>query len=96
MIDRRSDNPSPESQLEAGLIYLNHTKDPLAACYHFRRYLKAHPNSKQTPYVLGMVEAAKREFARSLPGRPMEDQSVRMAVDEEVGARLSGQASCET
>jgi LysM repeat protein len=85
VIDRRSDNPSPESQLEAGLIYLNHTKDPLAACYHFRRYLKAHPNSKQTPYVLGMVEAAKREFARSLPGRPMEDQSVRMAVDEEVG-----------
>lgn len=85
VIDRRGENPSPESHLEAGLIYLNHSKDPLAACYHFRRYLKAHPNSKQTPYVLGMVEAAKREFARTLPGRPLEDQSVRMAVDEEVG-----------
>lgn len=85
VIDRRSDNPSPESHLEVGLIYLNNPKDPLAACYHFRRFLKAHPNSKQTPYVLGMVEAAKREFARTLPGRPMEDQSVRMAVDEEVG-----------
>ncbi len=84
-IDRRGDNPCPESHLESGLIYLNHTKDPLAACYHFRRYLKAHPNSKQTPYVLGMVEAAKREFARTLPGRPLDDQSVRMAFDEEVG-----------
>jgi LysM repeat protein len=85
VIDRRGDNPSPESHLEAGQICLNHTKDPLAACYHFRCYLKAHPNSKETRGVIGMVEAAKREFARSLPGRPMEDQSVRMAVDEEVG-----------
>ena len=25
-----------ESHLEAGLIYLNHIKDPLAAIYHFR------------------------------------------------------------
>lgn len=85
VIDRRGENPSPESHLEAALVYLHHTKDPLAACYHFRRYLKAHPNSKQAPYVLGMVEAAKREFARTLPGRPLEDQSVRLAVDEEVG-----------
>lgn len=85
VIDRRGDNPSPESHLEAATLYLHQIKDPLAACYHFRRYLKAQPNSKQAPNVLGMVEAAKREFARTLPGRPLEDQSVRMAVDEEVG-----------
>jgi hypothetical protein len=86
VIDRRGENPAPESHLRVGLIYLNHVKDPLAACYHFRRYLKAHPNSTQSPYVLGMVEAAKREFARTLPGRPLEDQSVRLAVEEEVGS----------
>jgi LysM repeat protein len=85
VIDRRGENPAPESHLEVGLIYMDQPKDPLAACYHFRRYLKANPNSKQAPYVLGRVDAAKREFARTLPGRPMDDQSVRMAVDEEVG-----------
>ncbi|MBM3855237.1 MAG: LysM peptidoglycan-binding domain-containing protein [Verrucomicrobia bacterium] len=84
-IDRRGESPSPESHLEVGILHLNHTKDFLSACYHFRRYLKAHPNSKQTPYVLGMLDAAKREFARTLPGRPFEDQSVRMGLDEEIG-----------
>ena len=31
-----------------------------------------------------MVNTAKREFARTLPGRPMDDQSVRMQNDEEI------------
>lgn len=85
VIDRRGENPSPESHLEAGLIYLYHTKDFLAAYYHLRRYHRAQPNSKEAPFVLGKIDEAKREFARTLPGRPLEDQSVRMAVDEEVG-----------
>lgn len=84
VIDRRGDNPSPESHLEVGLISLHHTKDPLAAVYHLRRYLKVHPNSKQAPYVLGQIEAARREFAATLPGRPLDDQSVRLGLDEEV------------
>ena len=84
VIDRRGENPSPESHLEVGLISLHHTKDPLAAIYHLRRYLKVHPNTKQAPYVLGQIEAARREFAASLPGRPLDDQSVRLGHDEEV------------
>lgn len=84
VIDRRGDNPSPESHLEVGLISLHHTKDPLAAIYHLRRYLKVHPNSKQAPYVLGQIEAARREFAAVLPGRPLDDQSVRLGQDEEL------------
>ena len=85
VIDRRGENPSPESHLEAGLICLYHTKDFPAAYYHLRRYHRAQPNSKEAPFVLGKIEEAKREFARTLPGRPLEDQSVRMAMDEEVG-----------
>lgn len=85
VIDRRGENPSPESHLEAGLICLYQTKDFPAAYYHLRRYYRAQPNSKEAPLVLGKIEEAKREFARTLPGRPMEDQSVRMAMDEEVG-----------
>jgi LysM repeat protein len=84
VIDRRGDSPAPDSHLEVGLICLHHTKDPLAAIYHFRRYLKVHPNSKQAPYVLGQVEAAKREFLVTIPGRPLEDQSARMALEDEV------------
>lgn len=85
VIDRRGESPSPESHLEAGLLCLYQTKDFPAAYYHLRRYYRAQPNSKEAPLVLGKIEEAKREFARTLPGRPLEDQSVRMAMDEEVG-----------
>jgi LysM repeat protein len=34
--------------------------------------------------VLGKIEEAKREFARSLPGRPLDDQSLRLAMEDEV------------
>jgi len=84
VIDKRGARSSPESHVEAGVIYLNHSKDPIYACYHFRRYLELQPNSKQAELVRGMVNTAKREFARSLPGRPMDDQSVRMQNDEEI------------
>ncbi len=87
VIDRRGEAPSPESHLEAGLLCLYHTRDFPAAYYHLRRYHRAQPNSKEAPLVLGKIEEAKREFARTLPGRPLEDQSVRLAQDEEV-ARL--------
>jgi LysM repeat protein len=84
VIDRRGESPSPESHLEAGLICLYHTKDFPAAYYHLRRYHKAQPNSKEAPLVLGKIEEAKREFARSLPGRPLDDQSLRLAMEDEV------------
>ena len=69
VIDRRGDG-APESNLNAGLIYLNHIRDPISAIYHFRRYLELEPNSKQAVFVKGMIDSAKREFARSLPGQP--------------------------
>jgi tetratricopeptide (TPR) repeat protein len=70
VIDRRGD-AAPESNLDAGLIYLNHIKDPIYAIYYFRRYLELEPNSKQAVYVKGLIDAAKREFARALPGQPL-------------------------
>lgn len=85
VIDKRgAPRSAPESHLEAGALFLNHIKDPVYAYYHFRRYLDLQPNSKQAEFVLGQVKAAQREFARTLPGRPMEDQSVRMQTDEEI------------
>ncbi len=83
-IDRRGD-AAPESNLDAGLIYLNHTHNPIFAIYHFSRYLELEPNSKQAVFVRGMIDSAKREFARSLPGQPLESQTEHMGVEEQVG-----------
>lgn len=84
VIDKRGLRAAPESHLEAGEIYLNHSKDPIAASFHFRKYLELQPNSKQTPHVRGMVEAARREFAKTIPGRPLEDQSVQLQANAEI------------
>lgn len=73
VIAKRGDS-APESHLEAGLLYLRQIKDPLAAIYHFRKYLELQPNSKQAVYVKGQIDAAKREFARTLPAAPSENQ----------------------
>jgi nucleoid-associated protein YgaU len=83
VIDRRGD-AAPESNLDVGLIYLNHIKDPIYAIYYFRRYLELEPNSKQATYVRGLIEAAKREFARALPGQPLESQTEHLGVEEQV------------
>ena len=69
---------APESHLEVGLIYLEHIRDPIAAIYYFRRYLELEPNSRQAVYVRGLIDTAKRDFARTLPGQPLENQAVRL------------------
>jgi hypothetical protein len=84
VIDRRGERGAAESHLEAGFIYLNHTKDPVAAYHHFRKYLDLQPNSKEAVRVRGMVEAAKREFARTLPARPLDDQSLKLQANDEI------------
>lgn len=84
VIERRGERGAAESHLEAGSIYLYHVKDPVEAYHHFRRYLALQPNSKEASGVRGKVEEAKREFARTLPARPLEDQSMRLQADDEV------------
>src|SRR4051812_28663820 len=84
VIEKRGERAAAESHLEAGQIYLNHTKDPVEAYHHFRKYLELQPNSKQAELVRGMVKAALREFARTIPGRPLEDQSMRLQADDEI------------
>jgi tetratricopeptide (TPR) repeat protein len=71
---------APESHLEAGLLYLQQIKDPLAAIYHFRKYLELQPNSPIYGKVRGLVDTAKLEFARTLPARPMESQAEKLEM----------------
>ncbi len=77
LIARRGDE-APESHLEVGLLYLYHIRDPIAAIYHFRQYLALRPNSPNASQVRQRVDAAIREFARTLPARPVEDQIQRV------------------
>lgn len=74
VIERRGEQSSAESHLEAGLIYLRHIKDPIEAIHHFRKYLELQPNAKQAVQVRGLIDTARREYARTLPGRPLESQ----------------------
>ena len=67
VIEKRGEQSAAESHLEAGLIYLRHIKDPLEAIHHFRKYLALQPNAKQAPNVRGLVDTARREYARTLP-----------------------------
>ncbi len=84
VIDRRGERGAPESNLEAANIYLTHIQDPVEAYHHFRRYLVLKPNSKEAVEVRGMLKAAQRDFAKTLPARPLEDQSARLEIQETV------------
>jgi len=77
VIAKRGDD-APESHLEAGLLYLQHINDPLSAIYHFKKYLMLRPNSAQAPLVRQRIDAATREFARTLPAQPLENQLQRV------------------
>ncbi|OIR07404.1 LysM domain/BON superfamily protein [mine drainage metagenome] len=78
VISRRGDDESPESHLEAALIYEQHIKDPIAAIYHFRKFLELDPSSRQADLVKQRIDACKREFARTLPANPENNASVKL------------------
>ncbi len=83
VIEQRGES-APESHLDAGLIYMNDIKDYIAAIYHFRKFLELQPNAVQAQNVRGLVDSAKREFARTLPGSPLENQAPRLGMLDDV------------
>ncbi len=87
VIEKRGLNNAPESHLEIGLLYQNHIKEPIPAIYHFSKYRELKPNTEQASYVRGRIDAAKREFASTLPGRPL-DNPLTDANNAEVIERL--------
>ncbi|PWU06359.1 MAG: hypothetical protein C5B43_01850 [Verrucomicrobia bacterium] len=76
VIESRRD--APESHLEVGRLYLEHFNDPLAAIYHFKKFLEAKPDVEQSVIVRQMIERAKKNFAQTLPGRPFDDDTTRL------------------
>ncbi|HKB89902.1 MAG TPA: hypothetical protein VKC60_05230, partial [Opitutaceae bacterium] len=81
VIEKRGED-APESHLEVGLIELQYVKDPIAAIYHFRKYLELKPNSQQADLVRQRIETAMRDFARTLPAQPLENQIDRLDLME--------------
>jgi LysM repeat protein len=77
VLDKRGDD-APESHLEIGMLYAQHINDPLSAIYHFKKYLAIRPNSPQAPLIRQRIDAATREFARTLPAQPLENQLQRV------------------
>lgn len=73
VIEKRGDE-APESHLELGLLYQEKIKDPIAAIYHYRKFTTLRPNSPQYDLVRQRIDAATRDFARTLPAQPMENQ----------------------
>ncbi len=90
VIARRGEDDAPESHLEAGVIYLQHIKDPIRAVYHFEKYLELQPNSRQAALVRQQIDAAKRDFARTLRPQPLESAGDRMELQDQL-ARLQGE-----
>jgi tetratricopeptide (TPR) repeat protein len=76
VIDKRGGD-APESHLDAAQIYHEQIRDPLAAIYHYRKYLELKPNGQKADLVRGRIQAATRDFARTLPAQPLENQVLR-------------------
>lgn len=76
VIEKRRD--APESHLDVGWLYLEHFKDPISAIYHFRKFLEARPNVAESPMVRQMIDTAKKEFVKTLPGVRYEEEMERV------------------
>lgn len=72
LIDQRG-GAAADSHLEAAILYHKHIKDPIAAIYHYRRYRELRPTTDQARLVLQSIEACIRDFARTLPARPLDN-----------------------
>jgi LysM repeat protein len=81
---QKRDGDAPESHLEAGQLYLNDKHDPIEAIHHFQMYLTARPNSEQAPMVHELIDTAKKEFARTLPGMPYHAEYDRLDLLDQV------------
>lgn len=77
VVEKRGDD-APESHLELGILYQQHIKDPIAAIYHYRKFRELKRNSPQSDLVRQRIDAATREFARTLPAQPLDNQMERI------------------
>jgi hypothetical protein len=76
---------SPQSHIEVGrlLMKLESRRDPVAAIYHYRRFLELSPESKESATVEQLIVTAEREILRKLPGEPYIEHLEALGLREE-------------
>jgi LysM repeat protein len=76
---------SPQSHIEVGrlLMKLENRRDPVAAIYHYRRFIELSPESKEAATVEQLIVTAEREIIRKLPGEPYIEHLEALRLREE-------------
>ena len=98
VIAKRHDE-APESHLEAGLICAQHMKNPIEAIYHFNKYLELQPAilaARRKLVRQRRIEAAKRDFARTLPAQPLESAADRLEMQGPAHPSPAGKRPAES
>jgi tetratricopeptide (TPR) repeat protein len=73
VLSKRGLNNAPETHMDMAIINQQHMRDQLAAIYHYQKYLTLMPNAPRHDVVQQRIEAARREYVSTLPGRPSLD-----------------------
>ncbi len=75
VLSKRGLNNAPETHMDMAILYQQHVRDQLAAIYHYQKYLALMPNAPRRDVVQQRIDAAKREYVSTLPGRPSLDMA---------------------
>jgi LysM repeat protein len=62
---------------------LENRRDPVAAIYHYRRFIELSPESKAAVTVEQLIVTAEREIIRKLPGEPYVEHLEALRLREE-------------
>ena len=81
-----------KAHLELGLLSDDKLGDPIAAVYHYRRYLELRPDSEKRKLVEDFIERAKVSLAAKLPQSPVVDPGELTRLQSEKAALLQENA----
>src|SRR5882724_11199441 len=81
-----------KAHLELGLLSDDKLGDPVAAIYHYRRYLELRPDSEKRKLVEDFIERAKLSLAAKLPQSPVVDPGELARLQSDKAALLQENA----
>jgi tetratricopeptide (TPR) repeat protein len=84
------------AHLELGLLSEDKLGDPIAAIYHYRRFLELRPDSEKRQLVEDFIERAKLSLAVKLPQTPVADPGELTRLQNETAALLQENATLRT
>jgi len=84
------------AHLELGLLSEDKLGDPIAAIYHYRRFLELRPDSEKKQLVEDFIQRAKLSLAAELPQTPVADPGELTRLQNEKAALLQENAGLRT